>query len=165
MTLESHLIVLLRQKNTIKLLTQSAEKLICMGLWYEHMEIGRIYFLSFRKNSDIQIFQEVCLLLTKAAPEKVGQENFTRNKEKNECCLDFFFAKMIIIWPWTSSFRPGQTLIASPLLINRLQMMACWNGTTKRGLFLPIKQGQEKLQNSLLVQGKQTVLKKYIVFY
>ena len=60
--------VLLRPKNRVKLLTQSAENRICMGKWA--FESLAELFLKNEKTPDVQIFQGLGLLLTNAVPEK-----------------------------------------------------------------------------------------------
>ena len=60
-------VVLLRQKNEVKPLTQSAEKWICMGKWAS--EILAELFLKIEKTSDVQFFSGAGFA-TNAVPNK-----------------------------------------------------------------------------------------------
>ena len=72
-------VVLLRLKNEVKLLTQSAEKWICtMGKWaFESLAES---FLKSEKTPDVQIFQGLGLLPMPSL-KKIQQESSARSEE------------------------------------------------------------------------------------
>ena len=61
-------VVLLKQKNEVTLLTQSAAQWMCMGKWPVYQMEG-CYFSGFRKARDVRIFSGAALAPT-AIPEK-----------------------------------------------------------------------------------------------
>ena len=116
-------VVLLRPKNEVKLLTQSAAKWICMGKWA--FEIWAHLTLKDEKAPDNRTFFAQCGRYYSPGLQRFHQENSSRAKKKVKCYLYFFiFAKITTIRPRTPNFWPGQTSIALPILVRRWQMMA-----------------------------------------
>ena len=131
--------VLLRPTNKIKLLTQSAQ--IYMGKWA--FPNGAVLFLRLQKGLRLLDFFRGSICYQCRPLKNIKQEISTRDEEIKWTLSQkiTIFGKITRIRPWTLSFGPVQTSIASPILVRWQQMMARWNRLTKGKSFLAIWQG------------------------
>ena len=77
-------LVLLRLKNKVNLLTQTAEKWICMGKWA--LLSGAVYFLKSEKIFSVR-------MLTNSREKRKYRESSLRGGEKNTVSIFFNFCK------------------------------------------------------------------------
>ena len=109
--------VLPRSKNGVNLLTQSAEKWICMGKWA--FKFLAELFLKNDKASDDRTFLTQCVRYHIPGVKRFHQESSSTGEETIYKLNSKFsvFAKMTIIRPLTPTFGLGQSSISSPILI------------------------------------------------
>ena len=108
--------VLLRSKNGVNILTQSAENRICMGKWA--FEIVAELFLKNKKASDDRTFFTQCVRYHSPGLKRFHQESSSMDEETiHELKSKFsFFAKMTsILRPLRPTLGLGQSSIASPI--------------------------------------------------